>query len=170
MAAVIVAFVVIVIIAVVVAVNSDSDGGGGDNPDIDRSLLTVDFIGSSLAKAQAVEGDQAIGVRIDEYGVTVEFFDPNERQIRRFETHGYDEGGYTLRVDESYYDDYQPRPFDLTALSPARLVADINAALDKADGATSFYVRIEADRETGKVAVITRISGDGDQINVTSAP
>ena len=168
-AALIVGFVVIVIVAVVVAVNSDSEASG-DNPDIDRSLLTVDFIGSSFARATEVEGEQAVSVRLDEYGVTVEYFDPNKRQIRSFETRGGDDGGYTLRVEESYYDDYQPRPFDLAVLDPADLIADVDAALEKVDDATTFYVRIEADRETGEVAVVTRVSGNGDHVTVTSAP
>lgn len=165
--ALVVVVAVIVIIAVVVAVNSDSDDD--NNPDLDLSLLTVDFIGDTLAKATAEEGSDAVSVRLDEYGMTVEYFDPNKRQSRYFETRGYREDGYTLRVEKSYYDDYQPRPFDLSVLEPEDLVAAVEEALERTDDIYTYSLRVEADRQSGDVSIVTNVSGD-DSISVTRAP
>lgn len=163
--------VLAVIAAITVGITVAVKAGNADepsNPDLDTSLLTEDFIGSSLAEALEVEGKDAVSVRLDEYGMRVEYFDPNARQSRYFETNDYVDG-YTLRVEDSFYDDYQPRPFDLSTIDAATMIAAVEDALTTTDDIYTYSLRIEADRETGDVSMVVSVSGD-DAVAVTTAP
>lgn len=161
--AVIVPIVVIIIVAV--------KAGGGDsnpNPDLDTDLLNREFIANSLALALEVEGKDAVALRLDQYGMSVEYFDPNARQRRLFETNDYVEG-YTLRVEESYYDEYMPRPFDLAIIDADTMIAAVNDALTRTHDIYTYRLLIEADRETGEVSMVVDVDGE-DSVEVTSAP
>lgn len=163
--------VLAVIVAITVGITVAVKAGNADepsNPDLDTTLLTEDFIGSSLAEALEVEGKDAVSVRLDEYGMRIEYFDPNARQSRYFETNDYVDG-YTLRVEESFYDDYQPRPFDLSTIDAATMIAAVEDALTKTDDIYTYSLRIEADRETGDVSMVVSVSGD-DTVDTTVAP
>lgn len=158
-----------IVVIIIVAVKA-GDGGDGSNrnPDLDTGLLNREFIEKSLAQALEVEGKDAVALRLDEYGMSIEYFDPNERQRRVFETNDYIDG-YTLQVEDSYYDDYMPRPFDLTVVDADTMIAAVNDALTRTDDIYTFRLLIEADRETGEVATVVTVSGD-ESVEVTSAP
>lgn len=154
-----------IVVAIIVAANSGDDD---PNAEIDSSLLTEEFIGESLAEALAVEGKDAVSVRLSEYDLTVEYFDPNKRESRYFETNDYIDG-YRVRVEKSHYDDYQPRPFDLSTIDAATMIAAVKDALTETNDVYSYSLRIAADRETGVVSVVVSVSGD-ESVEVTSAP
>lgn len=105
------------------------------------------------------EGDRASLVRFDEYELSVEYFDPTENQIRTVETNSYTDG-YNVRVQENHYDDYRPKPFDLGLVEPAAVVTAVEDALTRVDDPYSFSLRIEPDRETGQVRMVTSVPGD----------
>lgn len=157
--------VVAVVVGIVVAAQSDD---GDDTSQIDTELLNVEFVTRSLDRAVEEEGEKAVSLRLTEYGLTVEYFDPNARESRYFETNSYTEG-YELRVEETRYEDYQPRPFDVSVLSPARIVAAVEDALGGVDDPYSFSLRVSADQESGAVSMVTSVSGD-DSVDVTQAP
>ena len=157
--------VVAVVVGIVVAAQSDD---GDDTSQIDTELLNVEFVTRSLDRAIEEEGEKAVSLRLTEYGLTVEYFDPNARESRYFETNSYTEG-YELRVEETRYEDYQPRPFDVSVLSPARIVAAVEDALGGVDDPYSFSLRVSADQESGEVSMVTSVSGD-DSVEVTQAP
>lgn len=160
-----------VLAAITVGITVAVKAGNADepsNPDLDTTLLTEDFIGASLAEALEVEGKDAVSVRLDEYGMRVEYFDPNARQSRYFETNDYVDG-YVLRVEDSFYDDYQPRPFDLSTIDAATMIAAVEEALTTTDDIYTYSLRIEADRETGDVSMVVSVSGD-DTVDTTVAP
>ncbi|WP_156392078.1 MULTISPECIES: hypothetical protein [unclassified Nocardioides] len=154
-----------VVVGIIVAANSGDDDPSGE---IDTSLLTEEFIGEGLAEALEVEGKDAVSVRLSEYDLTVEYFDPNKRESRYFETNDYVDG-YEVRVEKSHYDDYQPRPFDLSTIDAATMIAAVKDALTKTDDIYTYSLRIDADRETGVVSMVVSVSGD-ESVEVTSAP
>lgn len=155
-----------VVVGIIVAANSsDDDGISGD---VDTSLLNEEFVGDGLALALEVEGKDAVSVRLSEYNLTVEYFDPNNRETRYFETNDYVDG-YELRVEKSHYDDYQPRPFDLSTIDAATMIAAVEDALTKTDDVYTYDLRIAADRETGEVSMVVSVGGD-ESIDITSAP
>lgn len=157
---------VVAVIAGIVAAARSDDGDGTSQ--IDTELLDVEFVAESIDRAIAEEGDQAVSLRLTEYGLTVEYFDPNARESRYFETNSYTRG-YELRVEETHYEDYQPRPFDVSVLSPARMVAAVEEALDEVDDPYTFTLRVSADQESGEVSMVTSVSGD-DSVDITQAP
>lgn len=155
-----------VVVGIVLAANSgDDDDISGD---VDTSLLSEEFIGESLTKALEVEGKDAVSLRLSEYGMTVEYFDPNNRETRYFETNDYVDG-YEVRVEKSHYDDYQPRPFDLSTIDAATMIAAVKDGLTKTDDIYTYGLRVAADRETGKVDMVVSVSGD-ESIEITRAP
>ncbi len=155
-----------VVVGIIVAANSGDDEG--ISGDVDTSLLTEDFIDEGLAQALKVEGKDAVSVRLSEYDLTVEYFDPNNRETRYFETNDYVEG-YELRVEKSHYDSYQPVPFDLSTIDAATMIAAVKDALTKTDDVYTYDLRIDVDRDTGDVQWVVSVGGD-DSIQVTSAP
>lgn len=155
-----------VVVGIIIAANSgDDDEISGD---IDTSLLTEEFVGESLAQALEVEGKDAVSLRLTEYGMTVEYFDPNRRESRYFETNDYVDG-YEVRVEKTHYDGYQPRPFDLSTIDATTMIEAVEDALTKTDDIYTYSLRIDADIDTGEVAMVVSVSGD-DSVEVTSAP
>src|SRR5690606_13774946 len=99
-----------------------------------------------------------------------EYFDPNRRQTRRLESYRTDgPGEYAVRVSESYYDQYEPRPFDLTTITPTMLIDTVEDAPRRTSSATYRTLTVEADRDTGQVTTVTRISAD-DNFTETAVP
>lgn len=157
------------IVAVVVGVFAIAQSGDDDaTSEIDRKLLDVDFVSASIERAIEEEGDQAVSLQFTEYGLTVEYFDPNARESRYFETNSYTDG-YELRVETTRYESYQPVPFDLALLSPARIVGAVEEALESAEDAYTFSLRASVDRESGEVSMVTSVSGE-ESVDVTQAP
>lgn len=162
------AIIIPIVVVIVVSVKASNGDGDSSNPDIDTSLLNEAFIGSSLSRALEVEGPDAVSLRLSEYGMTVEYFDPNKRESRYFETNDYVDG-YEVRVEKTHYDDYQPRPFDLSTIDAATLVEAVEDALTRTDDIYTYSLWIDADRETGEVSMVVSVSGD-ESVEITSAP
>ena len=133
----------------------DKDEAAGITDD----LVNTEFIGESLAHAIEEEGERATLVRFDEYGLQVEYFDPNDNRLRTVQTDSYTDG-YTVRVEENHYDDFRPRPFDLRLVEPSAVVKAVEEALTEVDDPYTFSLRIEADRDSGEVTLVTYVSGD----------
>ncbi len=143
----------LVIAGIIAAARSGDDGGAAGNPDIDTKLLNEGFITRSLANAAAEEGDQPVSVRVSEYGVSVEYFDPNTKRIRTVETNGYSDG-YDIRVRPGY-DDYAPQRFALDLADPDAMIAAVEDALEEARDGYSFDLRIDVQPGTTGAAVVT---------------
>lgn len=158
------------VVAVVVGVFAIAQSGDDDDTtsEIDRKLLTVDFVTESIERAVEEEGPKAVSLQLTEYGLTVEYFDPNDRESRYFETNSYTDG-YELRVETTHYENYQPVPFDLAVLSPARIVGAVEEALESAEDAYTFTLRASVDRESGEVSMVTSVSGE-ESVDITQAP
>lgn len=159
---------VIVVITVVVAKVGGGDDELGDNPEIERKTLTVQFLADALALAEEKNDTDPVSLRLSDYNLAIEYFDPTAQEISRFQFDTYSKG-YRVTVDENPYSDYRPPRFPLSMVSPQALIDAADAALAKSSNASYFDVTVEADPETGEVAIVASVSGD-ERVEVTSEP
>ncbi|KRB78001.1 hypothetical protein ASE01_07450 [Nocardioides sp. Root190] len=144
---------------------------GDDDParDVRLDLLDVDFISDSLAAAGKEQGEvPAVAVHLDQYGMTVEYFDPVRDQTRYVETNGYSED-ITVRITDNFYTDYKPQPFDLAVVDPAAMVQAVEDALDDSEDPYSWEVRINVEEDGSTPVMVTRIFAD-ERVERTTAP
>lgn len=146
-----------------VAVNQSAD----ELPDADRRLLDRTFVADGLRMAaEAEQRRHPFRITLREYLLRVEYFDATEGQIRSYEFNGYSEG-YQVKVEDNYYDDYQPRPFRLDAVDSDTLVTTAEEALDGAEDPYSFTVTVEVDRDSGITEVVAVAAEEaGDDLEV----
>jgi hypothetical protein len=158
--------VVVLVIVLAVRAGGEDDGISGD---VGVELLDVGFIEDSLAAAREEQGDQpAVAVHLDEYGMTVEYFDPTRDQTRYVETNGYSDD-ITVRITDNFYTDYKPQPFDLALVDPAAMVQAVEDALEDSEDPYTWEVRISVEEEGTTPVMVTRVSGD-ERVERTSAP
>lgn len=156
------AVAVVGVIALVVALVRSGDDGP-DRGSVQTEVLAEDFVSAALAHAtEAAPGQQPITVRLDEYGLSVEFYDPNTEKVRTVETAHYDPDGYRVRTRDNEYDDYHPGRFPLDLAQPSAMIAQVRAALDRADGPWSWRLEIEVDDASRDVVMTTDVSADED--------
>lgn len=165
---VVLGIVVAVVVAIVIAVQAGKDDGGGLG-EVDTKLLDESFIRSGLAAARDAEGErQPVAVHLDEYSMTVEYYDPAKDQTRYVERNSYSDS-YTVRVEKNFYSDYKPVPFDLTAADPARMIAAVRQALEKSEDPYTWEVRIRVEQGESTPRMVAHAGGKGSA-DVTSAP
>ncbi|MDN5745371.1 MAG: hypothetical protein L0H31_09650 [Nocardioidaceae bacterium] len=161
--------IVVVVIAVVVTKVNDAGSNPGDNPELDRKTLDATFLDDAIAVAKDKGGDDPVSMSLSDYQLTVEYFDPNAQQVSRYRFSTSREG-YSVDVEENPYPEYRPRRFQINEITAQALIDAVDTALDKASEATYFTLTVEADRETGDVSIVVRASGDGDRVEITTAP
>ncbi|MBM9459491.1 hypothetical protein JK386_06220 [Nocardioides sp. zg-536] len=148
----------ITIVIALIAIASNGD----DEPyrtDLDTEMLDAALLTRGLETAARRVGEDVISVRLSEYALRIEYFDPNEDEISTVEFNDYSEG-YRLEVSESYYEDYMPRPFKLSVVEAETMIEAVEGAVEKAEDPYSFDLRIEADRTSGEVTMTTDVSAD----------
>lgn len=160
--------VVAVVVAIVLAVragNDDDYRSGG----VERKLLDETFVRDGLTTAAAeLPGQQPVAVRLNEYSLTVEFYDPNADVTRYVERNSYSDD-LTIRVSKNRYTEYKPVPFALSEVDPARMVAAAEQALDRTEDPYTWEVviRVEQDEDTPRMIAH---AGGKDNVDITSAP
>ncbi len=155
---------------VAVAIGVAANNGGTEEDAVDTTLLDEAFLRGAFDRATEEVGDQVIGVQLNYYSLSIETFDPTADRLTTYqETDSLD--GYELRVENNHYDDYRPRPFDLSDIEPAALVAAAEEALEHTEAPERFDVRVEADNESGEVTVVATASGeDFEDVEVVATP
>ena len=152
--------------AVRAATYHDDDTSG----DVDLELLDEAFIADGLAAARSEEGDrQPVAVHLDEYSMTVEYFDPAKDESRYVETNSYSDD-VTVRVRKNFYTGYdKPTPFDITVVDPAAMVEAARDALADSEDAYTWEVRVSVPPDGTEPLMVARVSGK-DTVERTSAP
>lgn len=143
-------------IGLLIGANEDEASGTSE---IDRGLLEEAFIADGFEDAVKAEGTRAVSVRLDEYAMRVEYFDPNENESRTVENNDYTEG-YQVQVEQNHYPDYRPIPFDLAEIDPAVLIAVADETIAQTDDAYTFSLTVAVDRESGEIQIEGYASGD----------
>lgn len=144
-----------------------TDDEAGSEP-VDLTLLDEGLVADGLAGAAAEVGEQAVTVRLSEYALQVEFYDPNADQVRTYEVDKYTDG-YRVQVEDNHYDDYRPRPFDLATVDAGVLVDVTEQAIARAEDPYAYSVDVRADRDTGEVEIAVWVSTeDGDDVELTA--
>ena len=148
------------------ATPADDDTSG----DVDLELLDEAFIADGLAAARSEEGDrQPVAVHLDEYSMTVEYFDPAKDESRYVETNSYSDD-VTVRVRKNFYTGYdKPTPFDITVVDPAAMVEAARDALADSEDAYTWEVRVSVPPDGTEPLMVARVSGK-DTVERTSAP
>lgn len=165
--AVVTGIVGVVVMVIVLAIRAAGDDDLAREVRVD--LLDVDFISDSLAAARKEQGEApAVAVHLDEYGMTVEYFDPVRDQTRYVETNSYSED-ITVRITDNFYTDYKPQPFDLAVVDPAAMVRAVEDALDDSEDPYSWEVRISVEEGGTTPVMVTRVSAD-ERLERTTAP
>ncbi|WP_377324495.1 hypothetical protein ACFJIY_06555 [Pimelobacter simplex] len=161
---------VVVAVVGVIALVAVLARGGDDGParnEVDTEVLDGDFVTTALAHAvEAAPGQQPVSVRLDEYGLSVEYFDPNTEVVRTIETAHYDPDGYRVRNRENEYDDYAPGRFPLDLAAPGAMIDQVRAALDRAEGAWAWRLEIQVDPASRDVVMTTDVSAS-DAVEVS---
>lgn len=155
---------IVAAIVVVVAIVANSDGDDDGNDGVRREALTAAFVEKAFANARAEAGGgslEVVSVRLSEYDVSVEYYDPNRDESRIVETDTYGDG-YDVRVEPNRYRDYRPRPFDLTVVDPTRFVASVTDALADADDPDYVTAEVRVDPDSGRIEQSVRVSADED--------
>ncbi len=166
---VVLAVVVAVVVGIALAVASGGDDDAFDNADVETETLQKAFIERGLAAAAAEEPDRgAVAVHLDEYGMTVEYFDPAKDESRYVETRTYTEDR-TIRVEKNFYSDFKPQPFDLAVVDPDAMIRSVEAALGEADDPYSWEVRIRVEDGDTTPTMVTRVSAK-ESVERTAAP
>lgn len=161
--------VVAVVVAIAVAVQAGGDGDGDGLGDVDIRLLDESFIRSGLDAAREAEGGrQPVAVHLDEYSMTVEYYDPAKDQTRYVERNSYSDG-YSVRVENNFYSDYKPVPFDLAKADPARMIAAVRQVLDKTEDPYTWEVKIRVEQGESTPRMVAHAGGKSSA-DVTSAP
>lgn len=155
--------VAVVAVIVLVAALARSGDDGPDHGTVETETLAEDFVTTGLAHAvEASPGQQPISVRLDEYGLSVEFYDPNTEKVRTVETVRYDADGYRVQTRDNEYDDYHPGRFPLDLAQPGAMIDQVRGALARADAPWSWRLEIEVDDESRDVAMTTSVSASDD--------
>lgn len=158
---------VVVGIALAVRAGDDDDYTSGG---VDLELLDEEFIADGLAAARSEEGErQPVAVYLNEYSMTVEYFDPAKDESRYVETNSYSDD-VTVRVKKNFYTGYdKPTPFDITVVDPAAMVRATREVLDDAEDAYSWEVRVSVPQDETTPVMVARVSAQ-DDVERTSAP
>ncbi|MEV5001465.1 hypothetical protein [Nocardioides sp. LML1-1-1.1] len=166
---VVLGIVVAVVVAIVVAVQAGGDDDGDGLGTVDTKLLDESFIRSGLADAREAEGERRpVAVHLDEYSMTVEYYDPAKDQTRYVERNSYSDG-YTVRVENNFYSDYKPVPFDLAVADPARMVAAVHQVLEESEDPYTWEVKIRVEQGESTPRMVAHAGGK-DSVDITSAP
>ncbi|WP_141014426.1 hypothetical protein [Nocardioides sambongensis] len=154
--------------------DSDSSSGSGfgdlDTEFLDDGLITT-AIEEAESSAAAVKGATPVELSVDEYGLTITYYDPNRDQVRTFEKDAYDPAGYQVQVEDNYFEDYRPRPLPLEDLDPAVFVEVGEGAIEESEEPYSYQVSAKADLDSGELRIRADVSDGGgdDVVEVTDA-
>lgn len=122
-----------------VATRDDEDAGA----DVDTSLLDERVLTDALERAAVeVTSGSPTTVRVSNYYLEVEFFDPTAQEVRTYRQDPYNDG-FSIEVRPNEYADYRPTPIDLAEVDPAVVVALTEDAMGRVDDVGSFTFRAE---------------------------